>query len=303
MPKTIKLTKKNTSTLDKHSKSKKSKKKESISVNDYVIAIPTYKRSKSIKEKTLKVLKIHNIELSRIYLFVANKGEENDYKDSLGQEYHSRIIVGKPTLSGQRNYISSYFPEGKCIVQFDDDIEEIYELHHSSKKHKSKLTYKDMIAVEFRKKQFLKPIKSLDQFIKSIFRKCVRENIYLWGVYPTANPYFMTFKLDDQLNFIVGPMFGIINRHNPKLKLTMDEKEDSERTLKYYKMDNKVLRINYVTIKTKYYGNKGGMQADGINRKVSAGKATKALHKKFPNLTKLYIRKSTGMPEIRLLRK
>ena len=46
MPKTIKLTKKNTSTLDKHSKSKKSKKKESISVNDYVIAIPTYKRSK-----------------------------------------------------------------------------------------------------------------------------------------------------------------------------------------------------------------------------------------------------------------
>jgi len=282
---------------------KKSKKKRTIKVDNYVIAIPSYKREESIKEKTLKVLEGHKIDVSRIHIFVANKEEEKQYKSSLDSKYHSRIIIGKPTISGQRNYISSYFPEGKCIAQFDDDIEEIYELHHPTKKPKSQLTYRDMISREFRKKQSLKPIKSLDQFIKTTFSKCVREGIYLWGVYPTANPYFMTFKADDQLNFIVGPMFGIINRHNPKLNTSVRVKEDFERTLNYYKMDGKVLRINYVTIKTKYYKNKGGIQAEGLDRKKEAEKAAKELHKKFPDITKLYTRKSTGMPEIRLLRK
>lgn len=299
MSQTTKLTKKTqSSTLQK-----KSKKKKPIKTDDYVIAIPSYKRADSIKDKTLKVLEEHKIDISRIYIFIANKEEEKVYKTSLDPKYHSRIVIGKLRLSNQRNFITTYFSEGKCIVQLDDDIEGIYELHHPTKKPKSQLTYKDMIAREFRKKQTIKPIKSLDQFIKNTFSKCSREGIYLWGVYPTANPYFMTFKSDEQLNFIVGPMFGIINRHNPKLKITMDEKEDSERTLNYYMMDGKVLRINYVTIKTKYYGNKGGMQADGIDRKAAAKKATKALHKKFPDITKLYTRKSTGMPEIRLLRK
>ncbi len=299
MSKATKLTKKN-KTVTSH---KKSKKKKSITTNDYVIAIPSYKRTDSIKKKTLKVLEDQKIDISRIYIFVADKEEERQYKSSLDSKYHSKIVVGKPTISGQRNYISSYFPEGKCIAQFDDDVEDIYELHHPTKKPKSKLSYKDMIARDFRQKQYLKPIKSLDQFLKTTFKKCAREGIYLWGVYPTANPYFMTFKADDQLNFIVGPMFGIINRHNSKLNTSVRVKEDFERTLNYYEMDGKVLRINYVTIKTRYYKNKGGIQAEGLNRKEEAGKAAKTLHMKFPNITKLYTRKSTGMPEIRLLRK
>ena len=40
-----------------------------------------------------------------------------------------------------------------------------------------------------------------------------------------------------------------------------------------------------------------------MDRMEEARKASKILHEKFPNNTKLYIRKSTGMPEIRLLRK
>lgn len=274
--------------------------------DDYIIVIPSYKRHESIKHKTLKVLDQHNINISKIHIFVANKTEANLYKDSLDKKYHSRIIIGKLGLANQRNIISSYFPEGKCIVQLDDDIEEIYELHHPAQKDITKwrnLTYKMMIGREFRKQQYLEPIKSLDKFIRSTFKKCIRDGIYLWGVYPTSNPYFMTFKADDKLNFIVGPMFGIINRHKTELKITMDEKEDSERTLNYYKLDGKVLRINYITIKTKYYSNPGGMQKEGVNRKIDAKTATKKLHEKFPDLTKLYTRKSTGMPEIKLLHK
>lgn len=288
---------------------KKSKKRSSTSKpnpNNYVIAIPSYKRHNSIKNKTLKVLEDNKIDPSKIYIFVANKTEETLYKSSLDKKYHSRIVIGKPRLSNQRNIISEYFPEGKCIVQFDDDIEDIYELHHPQQNNKTKwsrLTYKDMIARSFRKQQTVEPIKGLDKFIKSTFKKCIKDGIYLWGVYPTPNPYFMTFKSDSRLNFIVGPMFGTINRHDSRLKITLDEKEDSERTLKYYTMDGKVLRVDNVSIKTKYYGNKGGMQADNIDRKAAAKEATKKLHEKFPKITKLYTRKSTGMPEIRLLRK
>lgn len=295
-------------TLKKTPNRKSKKRSRTLKPNpdNYVIAIPSYKRHDSIKDKTLKVLEDQKIELSRIYIFVANKTEEALYKSSLDKKYHAKIIIGKARLSNQRNAISEYFPEGKCIVQFDDDIEAIYELHHPLQSNKvkwSSMTYKEMIARSFRKQQTVEPIKSLDRFIKSIFKQCIKDDIYLWGVYPTANPYFMTFKSDSRLNFIVGPMFGTINRHDPKLKITLDEKEDSERTLKYYTMDGKVLRVNHVTIKTKYYGNKGGMQADNIDRKAAAKEATKKLHEKFPKITKLYTRKSTGMPEIRLLRK
>ena len=110
----------------------------------------------------------------------------------------------------------------------------------------------------------------------------------------------MQFNEDNDLKFIVGPFFGIINRHDSNLNLTLNEKENSERTLKYYVKDGKVLMLNYITIVTKYYKNKGGMQSNGVNLKIEAAKSVNILHERHPKLTKKYIRKSTGMPELKL---
>ena len=43
---------------------------------DYKIAIPSYKRSETIKNKTLKLLNDYGIDKKRITIFVANKEEE-----------------------------------------------------------------------------------------------------------------------------------------------------------------------------------------------------------------------------------
>ena len=135
MSKTIK---KDTHKTKKNITKKKKGALYKINLNNYIIAIPSYKRHDSISNKTLKVLEEQNIDTKRIYIFVANKEEAKLYKNSLDKKYHPRIIVGKPHISNQRNFISSYFSEGTCIAQFDDDVEEIYEMHHPMKKDKDK---------------------------------------------------------------------------------------------------------------------------------------------------------------------
>jgi hypothetical protein len=152
-------------------------------------------------------------------------------------------------------------------------------------------------------KKTVKPIEDLDAFIRRAFEMCIESNIFLWGVYPLVNPHFMTYKITTDLRFIVGPMWGMINRHRKDLQLTVDEKENSERTLQFWVADGAVLRFNNVGIETKYYKNKGGMQSEGKDRKQEALKSVYYLNKMYPTLTKISLKKKNGMPEIKMNRK
>ena len=148
----------------------------------------------------------------------------------------------------------------------------------------------------------IKPITNLDKFIIKAFNICNDNKIFLWGVYPLANAYFMTPSTTTDLRFIVGPFWGIINRHKPELQLTINEKENSERTLQHWTYDKTVLRFNYIGIDTKYYTNKGGLQSEGKNRQKEALKSVHYLHNKYPTLTKIYLGKKSGMPELKFIK-
>ena len=54
-------------------------------------------------------------------------------------ELYNNIIIGVLGLKNQRNFISEYYPEGKHIVEMDDDIREIMQLvvRRNSKSSKS----------------------------------------------------------------------------------------------------------------------------------------------------------------------
>ena len=165
-----------------------------------------------------------------------------------------------------------------------------------------KLKY-DVSDPKNRKKYSLHSIKNLHKFIVNAFNTCINNNIYLWGIYPVNNAYFMKPDKSFNLKFIVGPMFGIINRKNKNLKLTVDEKENVERTLQYYNLDKKVLRFNNITIKTTYFKTPGGMQSNKRNnnqRMKNALKSAEYLHKKYPHMTKIYLGKKSGWPELKL---
>jgi hypothetical protein len=259
----------------------------------YVIAIPTYKRHSSISENTLKVLASHNISSKLIYLFVANEAERALYEASVSKDLYGTIIIGRLGLHQQRNFISNYFPEGQYIVELDDDITGIFQLKKS--RSTKRMTKKRKFY------QQLAPISNLHEFLVSAFNQLYTHKLYLFGVYPVCNGYFMTPTVTQDLRFIVGPFWGFINRHSPELQLTISEKEDSERTLQFYSKDGGVLRFNNITFKTNYYTNKGGMQAEGKNRKLEARNAAEYLNAKYPALTKISNIKKSGYTELKFV--
>lgn len=227
-------------------------------LKNYVICIPSYKRAEICNNKTLNTLHLHDINSNNIYVYVANKEEYNTYKSVLNNNLYNKIIIGKKGLVQQREFIMKQWCEGKHIVFLDDDIEIIdLSLSNSFKKH------------------------SLDYFIKKAFEKCKELNSYIWGVYAVYNEFYRKDKKEytTQLNYIVGAFYGIINRpklNSIKLKITSEngQKEDVERTLKYFINDGIVLRYNRIGFKTKYYGTTGGLGRleDRINAMMQASK-------------------------------
>ena len=226
-----------------------------------VYAIPTYKRYDIIKEKTLSLLEKNKVSKEDIYIFVANKSEKMLYQDSLGSDY--KLIVGVIKLYKQRNFISNYFLVGEKIVYLDDDITEITQLGNKK----------------------LKSIKNFKLFVKDAFDECKEHKLFLWGIYPVDNHYFMRNVITYDLRFIAGGFFGIINRHSKDLKLWIEEKEDSLRTLQFFVKDGGVVRYSYIGIKTRNYA-VGGM-TDDRNRVAESFKAVKEIHKRYPKLTKI----------------
>ena len=266
---------------------------------DYIIVIPSYNRPQLIQVKTLALLNRHNIDPKLINIFVANKEQQNLYQTNIPKFLYNEIIIGVLGLKNQRNFIIDYYPEGKHIVQMDDDLDKIVELY---RKHTSKTARKQSKQSKRKDINAIRMVQDLDRFIRNAFRMCHEKSIFLWGVYPLANARFMTPNVTTDLRFIVGPMWGMINRHRQELHSTIDEKENAERTLQYYTLDGAVLRFNNVGIETRYYKNKGGMQNEGKNRKEEALKSVYYLHKKYPHLTKIFLGKKSGVPEIRMIR-
>jgi len=276
---------------------------QSRHIHTYIIVIPSYNRADIIKVKTLALLHRHNISKHKINIFVANQLEYDIYYENIPAYLYNKIIIGVIGLKNQRNYIMNYYPEGMHIVQMDDDLDSIVELVELvDSVNKTQMPIQTHTQRQPIQKNII-PITNLNKFILNAFKICNNKNIYLWGVYPLANPYFMSHTTTTDLRFIVGPFWGVINRHNKDLNLTIDEKENSERTLQHWVIDNAVLRFNYIGIETKYYKNKGGLQAEGKDRKLEALKSVKYLHNKYPKLTKIYLGKKSGIPEIKLLNK
>jgi hypothetical protein len=253
--------------------------------DNWIIAIPSYKRAETLKTKTLAILKKYNIPSSKIFIFVANKEEEDIYKKILQAGDYNKIIVGVPGLGPVRNFILDYFPLGKKIVFMDDDITGFLEYDENQKRHE-------------------RPLRSLLTIIKKGFNEAEKHNASLWGVYPIPNGFFMKPSVSTDLKFIIGSFWGFINtgtKGEKGIKLEMSEKEDYLRTIKCFIRDGVVIRLNYVAPKTAYYKEPGGMQSDP-DRLKKQYIAVDWLIKTYPKYVKLNPSRKSGYPEIRLVK-
>uniref|UniRef100_A0A6C0J790 Glycosyltransferase 2-like domain-containing protein n=1 Tax=viral metagenome TaxID=1070528 RepID=A0A6C0J790_9ZZZZ len=270
-----------------------------MSLNKYVVAIPSYKRPTTLKNKSLRVLQEHNIDPKRINIFVSDKEQENIYKKELPNNSYNKIIVGEPGIKNIRNFMPKYFKEGQKIFYMDDDISEVFQNFNQNKvpNKLNKNTYD-------KKYNKLKKIKNLHNFIEEAFSLAKKKKMDNWGVYPVENPYFMkptTKEPEDftstYLSYIIGFMTGVINNRKEEIR-TIDDKEDYERSIKYYLKDGGVLRFNNITCRTNCYKEPGGMQVERTKQRIHDSAVY--LTKKYPQLCSLNTKKKSGFTEVRL---
>jgi len=248
--------------------------------NDYVVAIPSYNRSEVIESKSLATLINGKVNPNKIYIFVANKEEYEKYKKIVDPKKYKKIVVGVKGISEQRKFIVKYFKQGQKVVSIDDDVEGLYRGSNNK----------------------MSEIKNIDEFIKNAFTILNKEGLYMWGVYPVRNPFFMKPNISTGLKFIIGVLRGFINRKSSDLEPSskIKEKEDYHQSILYYLKDGGIIRFNDVAPKTKFHA-EGGLGNDS-NRFENNRIAAEYLEKEYPDLVTIFHRKN-GMTEIRLANK
>jgi hypothetical protein len=229
----------------------------------FVIAIPTYKRVDICSNQTLSTLEREGISKDIIYVFVVEE-EYDIYREKLGEEY--KIIIGELGLINQKNFIENYFPIGQHILFLDDDIKEI-----------------DLCG------------KSLKEFIEEAFEECIKQKAFIFSIYPVWNKFYRRDKpyLTTCLNMCIGAFYGIINRRDKDLLLTLpnDDRDDIERSILYFKKDKIVLRYNQYGYNTKFYNSIGGL--GGMKERIERIEiAVNYLQSTYPTFGKIKVRKS-----------
>jgi hypothetical protein len=229
-------------------------------MSNYIVAIPSYKRENVLVTKTLKTLKDGGVPSSKIQIFVANTEERDNYENAVPKDLYDKIVVGVKGITEQRKFIIKHFPEKQYVVSIDDDVERLEKM----------------------KGDKLAKITNVDKFFKDAHADMTKNGLYIWGIYPVRNPFFMKPNVSTGLKFIIGTMYGFINRHDKSLEPSskIKEKEDVEQSILYY-----------------LKGGLGKTEGRFENNKVAAA----YLAKTYPDLVSVFHRKN-GMAEIRLKR-
>jgi hypothetical protein len=108
----------------------------------------------------------------------------------------------------------------------------------------------------------------------------------------------MKDRVTEDLRYIIGSMWGIINPGIDALKVTLDDKEDVQRSIIMYVLDGGVLRFEQYTPVTAYYKEPGGMQEERTKHRVDV--SARALVDAYPGLATLNMTKKSGLTEVRL---
>ena len=226
----------------------------------YQIVIPTYGRPDVVRDKTLALLHSYKIPKQQITLFVANKQEYERYAKDVPAALYGSLVIGVPGLMQQRNFIMKYYPVGTHLVSFDDDVSALWQLEGEK----------------------LVPVVGLKQIIQRGFSLCKRLGYHMWGIYPTKNAGWMSPEPSTNLKFLIGHMYGIINR---KIILHAPLKHDYELSLENAVRDGGVIRLNDVVATTKM-GKTGGIGKTVEERQSTYVKVVDYLLKKYPGLVR-----------------
>jgi len=255
---------------------------------DYRVIINSTGRADVLASKTLPLLHASGLEPE---VWVSSEQEQLHYA-SVGGCAGVRIyvaphdpadqrleVVGKEPvgLGKARNHVIRNSRPGELLVFIDDDLTGVSEATGPKE---------------------LRPVEDLDWLFRSMFRDMEAASATLWGLYPVANPYFMKPRVRTDLVYICGGLFGVKVTGKEHELVTLDDKEDFERSIRHYLADGHVVRNEHFCLGTTGYKGKGGMQLSRTPLRVRA--AAEWLTVRYPNLCQLNTAKKSGWTEVRL---
>lgn len=244
---------------------------------DYVVAIPSLKRSNILINKTYKFLKKHSIEDSNIYIFVIDN-EFEIYKKAFP---NCNIVVGRFSAKNNKNYILDYFKENTAILQLDDDIKDLYE------------------AVD---EKTLTPLLDLNNFVSEGLTKMKDEKCNVMGVYPIKNAGWMMANknaVSTNLTYCCGAC--ILNVNHRLAQRSLNLIEDFEYSLKNFLEFGKILRNNRICVEANQYTLAGGLQYNNNRNIHNKLNEIRKLKSEYPDYIKL-VMKGNKQPDIRFVK-
>jgi len=243
------------------------------------IAIPSYKRAETLRDKTMALLAGLDVDPKGITIFVANADEKKIYSHTLDPKSYGKIVVGEVGMGAIRRFIQQYYKEGQCVLNMDDDLKNLIVRDGAKTKHK-------ITGPEFH------------QLVAHGFAACDESGARLWGIYPVNNQFFMQDTVTYDLRYVIGSFWGVVNSRDKKRAVTLDDKEDFERTMRFYLLDKAVVRMNYVGTESNYYGEEGGMQVERTLDRIEG--SAKLMNKRYPRLCTAFLKKGSEHWELRL---
>lgn len=241
------------------------------------MAVPSHRRVATCNEKTLRLLADRGVDAERVRVFV-DPGQVDEYRSGLDPGLHGGVEVGALGTGAQNNAVARTFADGDWVVHADDDLADV---------------------VRRLDERTLAPVPDLDRFFLAAFEASQRAACGLWGVYPVANAYFMKPRWQAGLLFCIGQLFGLVNTHAPHGQLELNQKEDYERTLRWFEHDGAVYRCEDVAPRSRMYA-PGGMQAPEHDRAALNDTAVRYLCERWPGLVKVAVRQGKAGAEVRL---
>lgn len=252
---------------------------------DYQIAIPSYARAELLRDKTLAWLERHNVDKSRITVFVANEEESDKYRYVLGSRY--RVVTGLLGKVNQQRFYHEYYPKGTPLLNLDDDTVRLRERTPDGK-------LQDWTG-------------SIDTLVETGFNTCQRVGAKMWGINPVENGFFMSDVITVGLRYICGNVYGNYAGDPAIMGADRVYKESSgddfETSLRSFIQNGSVVRFEYLCPTTKYFA-AGGIDAElkrrGVtDRQIDHTHALENIVSRYPELAKLTT-KAGGVTNIRL---
>ena len=209
----------------------------SKSVMDFVIAIPSYDRPKILQNRTLALLERFGIPKKNIKIFLRDGEQFLKYHNSISKYIDCVVETNCTGIQDTRNFLQKYFYnniEYSNVIYLDDDIQNIMD--------------------------FDKPLECLKTLGNDIFKELAKQNLYVAGVSPYHNTFYLKKNISRSLKYVCGCFRAeIIRRDEPLILCEMGHFEDHQFSCEYFLRDGGLLRYNWIALVTKYFELEGGI--------------------------------------------